>query len=133
MDLFPVFLDLDSRDCLVVGGGKVAARKVGLLRRAGARVELVAPEVCSELRELAAEQGIVHRARTFQAGDLDNKVLIIAATNRDLAQAGDQELAADDDRGNDREINLRVALDDQNQGHGNHELVRHRVEKRAEG
>ena len=33
-----MFLDLENRDCLVVGGGKVAARKVGLLRRAGARV-----------------------------------------------------------------------------------------------
>lgn len=93
MDLFPVFLDLDDRDCLVAGGGKVAARKVTLLRRAGARVEVVAPELCSELARLAAEHSIIHTARGFQADDLDSKVLVIAATDREQVNRSISELA----------------------------------------
>ena len=38
MDFFPIFLDLENRDCLVVGGGQIAARKVSLLLRAGANM-----------------------------------------------------------------------------------------------
>jgi uroporphyrin-III C-methyltransferase/precorrin-2 dehydrogenase/sirohydrochlorin ferrochelatase len=53
LDFFPVFLDLEKRDCLVVGGGRVAARKAGLLRRAGARMHVVAPQLCDELQRLA--------------------------------------------------------------------------------
>ena len=44
MKHFPVFLDLKGRSCLVVGGGAVAARKVDLLLKAGAKVTVVAPE-----------------------------------------------------------------------------------------
>jgi len=105
LDLFPVFLDLENRDCVVVGGGKVAARKVGLLRRAGARVEVVAPELCSELAQLAADSSISHRARAFQADDLDNKVLVIAATNHEAVNRSISELA--------RERNILVNVVDQ--------------------
>jgi len=93
LDLFPVFLDLDGRDCLVVGGGRVAARKVGLLRRAGARVEVVAPELCGELAQLAADGEVRHHARGFQADDLDGKVLVIAGTNREDLNRSISELA----------------------------------------
>ena len=60
MDYLPIFLKVQDRPCLVVGGGKVAARKVSLLQRAGARVTVVAPEFRDDLRRLA-EQGEVDR------------------------------------------------------------------------
>ena len=44
MDYLPVFVDLKNAPCLIVGAGSVAARKAGLLLRAGARVTLVAPD-----------------------------------------------------------------------------------------
>ncbi|MBT3197658.1 MAG: siroheme synthase, partial [Gammaproteobacteria bacterium] len=45
MDYLPIFIDLRGRDCLVVGGGEVAARKVQMLLRVGARIEVVAPQL----------------------------------------------------------------------------------------
>jgi uroporphyrin-III C-methyltransferase/precorrin-2 dehydrogenase/sirohydrochlorin ferrochelatase len=93
LDLFPVFLDLRRRDCLVVGGGKVAARKVGLLRRAGARVQVVAPELCEELDRLRVAEGIRHSARDFLPDDLDAKTLVIAGTDREDVNRTISELA----------------------------------------
>ncbi|MGD2074624.1 MAG: siroheme synthase CysG [Gammaproteobacteria bacterium] len=83
MRFFPVFLDLEGRDCLVVGGGRVAARKVGLLRRAGARVEIVAPDLCDELQRRVDAGELIHRARGFEASDLDHKTLVIAGTSEE--------------------------------------------------
>lgn len=81
MNYFPVFLDLNNRLCLLVGGGEVATRKGRLLVKAGARLRVVAPEISAELRELAARyQGEIH-ARAYQAGDLAGCVLVVAATD----------------------------------------------------
>lgn len=52
MDYLPIFLKIENRPCLVVGGGEVAARKVGLLLEAGGRVTVVAPELCETLERL---------------------------------------------------------------------------------
>ena len=82
MDFFPVFLDLEDRDCLVVGGGRIAARKAGLLRRAGARVQVVAPQLCDELQQLAGAGEIAWQQREFADSDLEGKVLVIAGTNQ---------------------------------------------------
>jgi len=82
VDFFPIFLDLENRDCLVVGGGKVAARKVALLLRAGASVQVIAPQLCAGLARLAGDKHIVHRAREFADADIEGRVLVIAATDR---------------------------------------------------
>jgi len=66
VNVFPVGLILSGRPCLVVGGGKVAARKVGLLLDAEAAVTVIAPEVTDELQALAAAGRIRVVARTFQ-------------------------------------------------------------------
>lgn len=87
MDFLPVFLDIRARDCLVVGGGEVAARKAGLLRRAGARVTLVAPELCGELAAGAAAGEFEHRARAFVAGDVAGFRLVVAATDVTVVNA----------------------------------------------
>jgi uroporphyrin-III C-methyltransferase/precorrin-2 dehydrogenase/sirohydrochlorin ferrochelatase len=81
MDYFPVFLKVDGRPCLVVGGGKVAARKVTLLRRAGGRVTVVAPRICDELQALSENESVTLVGREFVPEDIDGKVLVIAATN----------------------------------------------------
>lgn len=94
MRYFPAFLDLAGRPVLVVGGGAVAARKVRLLRDAGARVTVVARRLGAELADLARETEIAVIQRGFTAGDVLGKTLAVAATdepevNRRVAEAGE--------------------------------------------
>lgn len=77
----PIFFDIKQELCLVIGGGEIATRKVSLLLRAGARVRLIAPELCQSLQRLADKGKIEHHARSYQKDDLDGAVLVIAATN----------------------------------------------------
>jgi uroporphyrin-III C-methyltransferase/precorrin-2 dehydrogenase/sirohydrochlorin ferrochelatase len=86
-----------GRRCLVVGGGEVAARKASLLLNAGARVTVVSPELGRTLNEWAGEGRIEHKAAKFQAEDLQECALVVAATDNEavnrevsrLAQARD--------------------------------------------
>ena len=86
MDFFPIFMNIKGRQCLVIGGGQVAARKISLLLKASAQVQVVAPELCSEVAAMAKTGQIKHIPRRFE--DLDicdssacDSVLVIAATN----------------------------------------------------
>jgi len=80
MDYLPVFLQLRARPVVVVGGGRVAARKVQLLRRAGATVTVVAPELHAELRELAAAGELRHVPAVFDPSHVTGAVAVVAAT-----------------------------------------------------
>ncbi len=81
MDFLPIFLDIKNRNCVVVGGGEVAARKVEMLLRAGACVTVVSPQLGTELREQLQQGRITYRAQAFHAENLDGAVLVIAATS----------------------------------------------------
>ena len=83
MKYLPVFLKLENRPCVVVGGGKVAARKVAMLLKAGAEIIVVAPDLCDELEKLHKAGAILHARREFQEHDIDGMVLAIAATNNE--------------------------------------------------
>lgn len=92
MRYLPIFIDVQGRPCLIVGGGEVALRKAEMLYRAGARLHIVAPDIATELMTLAAQSGGEARQRQYQAQDLGGKALAIAATDD---QAVNQRLAAD--------------------------------------
>lgn len=77
--LFPVFLDLRGKRCLVVGGGKVGLRRAGKLLAAGAWVRLVAPVLGSSPPKTSARL-TVHR-RPFRPSDLKGVRLVFACTN----------------------------------------------------
>ncbi len=94
MKFLPVFLDVNDRSCLVVGGGKVAARKVALLRRSGADVTVVAPALCDELATLRDSGGLHYEARVFDDQDVHDRVLVIAATDDEGVNRKVSELAA---------------------------------------
>lgn len=81
MNIFPIGLILAGRPCLVVGGGKNAARKVGLLLDATAMVTVVAQETTEELRAWA-EAGRIHlHQRDFQDSDVHGFFAAFAATS----------------------------------------------------
>jgi uroporphyrin-III C-methyltransferase/precorrin-2 dehydrogenase/sirohydrochlorin ferrochelatase len=81
LDYLPIFLDLRDRLALIVGGGLVAARKAALLREAGARLRIVAPECCAELAELCESPGADHIAATFAPVHLAGCAFAVAATD----------------------------------------------------
>jgi uroporphyrin-III C-methyltransferase / precorrin-2 dehydrogenase / sirohydrochlorin ferrochelatase len=74
-ELFPIFLKLAGRSVLVVGGGPVAASKVAGLRPTGARITVVAPEVCEAIRRADVEI----RQRRFRPADLAGMWLVVSA------------------------------------------------------
>jgi uroporphyrin-III C-methyltransferase/precorrin-2 dehydrogenase/sirohydrochlorin ferrochelatase len=90
---FPVFLDLRERDCLVVGGGGVAARKAAMLLEAGARVTLVAPGLSPALERRAAAGELRHEPRVFADADIEGMALVIAGTDDDAVNRHIAELA----------------------------------------
>ncbi len=80
---YPVFLDIEDRPCLVVGGSGSAVAKARLLRRAGAEVTVVAPTFDSELCALGARNEVTLVPRSFFKGDVVGRVLIHAASGVD--------------------------------------------------
>jgi len=109
MDYLPIFLNIENRPCLVIGGGEVAARKVGLLLDAGGRVTVVAPELCEALRARAEAGEIQHQQSGHDQARLENSALIIAATSDPEAN---REVAA-----RARELNIPVnVVDDPQDG-----------------
>lgn len=80
MNLFPVFLKLEGRRCLVVGGGQVGTQKIAGLLDAGAQVTVVDPSPAVAVREFLGSQVTWH-ARKYLPGDLDGVYLVIAATS----------------------------------------------------
>lgn len=93
MSYFPLFFDLSHRPALVVGGGELAARKVRLLRKSGARITVVAPRLGAELSGLAAAGDVAHRRRGFVAGDVGGQKIVIAATGIDAVDTRVSEAA----------------------------------------
>jgi precorrin-2 dehydrogenase/sirohydrochlorin ferrochelatase len=88
MRYYPVFLDLQGKPVLIIGGGRVAERKTLSLLASGARVTVVSPTLSKKLSYLAQAGAIRHRRRRWRAEDLKASFLIIAATNDRTANAG---------------------------------------------
>ncbi len=84
MAFFPMFIDLSDSNCLVVGGGKEALKKVNVLLDFGARVHVIAKEVGMELAALSEETDhLLLEQREFTPFDLQDRTLVVAATNDD--------------------------------------------------
>ncbi len=79
--LFPMFLKLEGRQCLVVGAGKIGEPKIGGLLETGARIRVVALEASPAVREWAREGKLELELRAFSADDLDGAFLAVVATN----------------------------------------------------
>ncbi|SFR10191.1 precorrin-2 dehydrogenase/sirohydrochlorin ferrochelatase family protein [Desulfoscipio geothermicus] len=83
MEFYPVFLNLQGKKCLVVGGGRVAERKVRALVRCGAHVYVVSPVLTAGLQEMLDHGQIIYRRGFYQTADLDGVFLVISATDNE--------------------------------------------------
>jgi precorrin-2 dehydrogenase / sirohydrochlorin ferrochelatase len=79
--LFPMMVKLDSRRCIVVGGGEVAASKTDILLGCGAQVVVIAQGATESIQALARQAKLEWTARDFVAADLNGAFLVVAATN----------------------------------------------------
>ena len=81
MSLFPIFLKLTGRHCVVVGAGHLAESKIASLRAADAAVTVIAPEASEAINEQAAAGELTLHQRLYKQGDLAGAFLVVAATN----------------------------------------------------
>lgn len=81
MDYLPLFAELKHRPVLVIGGGEIAYRKIDLLLRAQAVVQVVARELAAEVSALVAEQRIQWLGTDYHAEQIDKVFFVIAATD----------------------------------------------------
>src|SRR6516164_4534646 len=81
MSLFPMFLKLNGRTVVVVGGGEIAAGKIDSLLQAGAKVRIVSPAVNVSVGVLVREKKVEWSEKEFAPDDLGDAFLVIAATS----------------------------------------------------
>jgi len=78
---YPAFINLKDKQCVVVGGGKVAERKVLALLRSGANVKIISPDITDKLEKQKKKGNIIHIKRSYRKGDLKGAFLVIASTS----------------------------------------------------
>lgn len=89
---YPIFLDVENRSVVIIGGGEVCTRKAETMMRYGAKVTIVSPEITPEIEEWASKgQLIVHRKR-YETTDIEDAHIVIASTD-DMAV--NERVAAD--------------------------------------
>jgi len=95
MAYYPVSLDLKDRFCIVIGGGKVAERKVRGLLVCEAVVQVISPTLTAGLTDLFRAERMTWQERDFRPGDLAGAFLVIAATDNEQVQQLTYEEAED--------------------------------------
>lgn len=78
MSYFPMFIELKNKPCLVVGGGRIAIRKVEVLRDFGAKLTVVAPAISPEIKRM---EMVAFCEKPFECADLAGQELVVAATD----------------------------------------------------
>lgn len=82
-ELYPIFLKAHQLDILIVGGGNVALEKLHFLLKSSpqAKVSLVAINFIPEIQEMISLNGFPHKVKPYDSSDLDNRLLVIGATD----------------------------------------------------
>ena len=78
---YPVFINLSGEQCLVIGGGAVACRKIESLLSCGAVVKVISPEIIPDILRLEEQAHVKVISRAYMEGDLEGAFLVIAATD----------------------------------------------------
>ena len=78
---YPIYLDIEQRDVLIIGGGNVCARKAETMMKYGARVTIVSPAFTEEIEGWAAENKLALRRKEYAEADLAGASIVIASTD----------------------------------------------------
>jgi precorrin-2 dehydrogenase/sirohydrochlorin ferrochelatase len=89
---YPIYIDIENRDVVIIGGGNVCARKAETMMKYGARVTVVAPHFTDEIEEWARQGCLAIKRKTYDHGDIQNANLVIASTDD---QAVNEQIAHD--------------------------------------
>lgn len=79
MALFPMFVDLKDHDCLIIGAGEVALRKIEQLVKFSPSLTVIAPDIHEEIRTLALHYPITILKREYEPSDCEGRFLVIGA------------------------------------------------------
>ena len=89
---YPIFLDIEGRAVVIIGGGNVCARKAETMMSYGARVTVVSPEFTEEIENWAGAGSLEIRRKRYEESDLDGANIVIASTDD---QTVNEQIAAD--------------------------------------
>jgi precorrin-2 dehydrogenase len=89
---YPIYIDIEDRNVVIVGGGNVCARKAETMMKYGARVTVVSPEFTDEIEQWAREGMLSTRRKAYEEGDVEGANLVIASTDD---SAVNERVAAD--------------------------------------
>jgi siroheme synthase-like protein len=78
---YPIFLDIENREVVLVGGGAVCARKAETVLRYGARVTIVAPTFTEEIEAWGRDGRVTLRRKRYDHGDLEGATIVFASTD----------------------------------------------------
>jgi precorrin-2 dehydrogenase/sirohydrochlorin ferrochelatase len=78
---YPSFINLKGKECIVIGGGNVAERKVLSLLNSGAIVKVISPEITDTLKKYVEEGQIQYLKRKYRKGDIKDAFMVIVATS----------------------------------------------------
>ncbi len=84
MAAFPFFINLKGKKCIVVGGGKVASRKIDILSKFNGDIVVISPEISHKIKTLKDLGRLAHIGRCYESSDIYGAFMIIAATSDTL-------------------------------------------------
>jgi precorrin-2 dehydrogenase / sirohydrochlorin ferrochelatase len=89
---YPIYLDIEGRNVIIIGGGNVCTRKAETMMNYGANVTVVSPQLTEEIERWARDGRLRIRRKAYEPGDLDGANIVIASTDH---QSVNEQIAAD--------------------------------------
>ena len=89
---YPIYIDIEDRGVVIIGGGNVCARKAETMMKYGARVTIVSPTFTDEIEQWARDGQLAIKRKQYEEGDLEGANLVIASTDD---QSVNEQVAAD--------------------------------------
>lgn len=89
---YPIYIDIEDRDVVIIGGGNVCARKAETMMKYGARVTIVSPEFTDEIEQWGQQGALRLKRKPYDEGDLEGANIVIASTDD---QSVNEQIAAD--------------------------------------